>query len=168
MANSGDSIAMANGRYTPTASRASTPSASVAPLLEKNSFSESFLASMQSSGPVITGWPPRRVSTEGPLSTQVTALNSEGGGSGHVGRGRKRSVQMDPGTEMGDHAMRGMEVLAESASARRVSEAAAEEEDSPPKGMAGLTGAGPKYACAFCAKTFSRPSSLRIHTYSRE
>ncbi|NXD32698.1 YL8J protein, partial [Spelaeornis formosus] len=27
-------------------------------------------------------------------------------------------------------------------------------------------GAGPKYACAFCAKTFSRPSSLRIHTYS--
>ncbi|ORY32582.1 hypothetical protein BCR39DRAFT_450540, partial [Naematelia encephala] len=23
-----------------------------------------------------------------------------------------------------------------------------------------------KYSCSFCAKTFSRPSSLRIHTYS--
>ena len=93
-------------------------------------------------------------------------LNAEGEGSGYAGRGRKRSVQMDGDTEMADHGMRGMEVLAESA--RRVSEAAAEEEDSPPKGLAGLAGAGPKYACAYCAKTFSRPSSLRIHTYSRE
>lgn len=27
---------------------------------------------------------------------------------------------------------------------------------------------GPKYACKHCAKVFTRPSSLRIHTYSRE
>ncbi|OXH50458.1 hypothetical protein J002_04805 [Cryptococcus neoformans] len=37
----------------------------------------------------------------------------------------------------------------------------AEEKDEVPE----KTG-GPKYACTYCAKTFSRPSSLKIHTYS--
>jgi hypothetical protein len=62
-----------------------------------------------------------------------------------------------------DPGMQGMEVLAESAS--RVQE---EMDEGSPPGQVIMSGAGPKYACAFCAKTFSRPSSLRIHTYSRE
>jgi hypothetical protein len=71
--------------------------------------------------------------------------------------------------------MSGMDVLAESA--RRVSEQEQDDyrratshvypgedrEESPRPGQA-----GPKYQCAYCTKTFSRPSSLRIHTYSRE
>ena len=32
----------------------------------------------------------------------------------------------------------------------------------------GGSSSGPKYICAWCQKSFSRPSSLRIHTYSRE
>jgi hypothetical protein len=64
----------------------------------------------------------------------------------------------------GDPGMRGMEVLAESA--RRVSES--NEDKDELNGEAGGSLVGPKYTCAFCAKTFSRPSSLRIHTYSRE
>lgn len=77
----------------------------------------------------------------------------------------------------GDPGMHGMEVLAESA--RRVADAERNKaassnnassngdvESSPPK--ASGSSSGPKYTCQFCHKTFSRPSSLRIHTYSRE
>lgn len=78
----------------------------------------------------------------------------------------------------GDPGMHGMEVLAESA--RRVADAERNKtgapsnnassngdlESSSPK--AAGSSSGPKYTCQFCHKTFSRPSSLRIHTYSRE
>lgn len=77
----------------------------------------------------------------------------------------------------GDPGMHGMEVLAESA--RRVADAERNKavssnnassngdmESSPPKASGSST--GPKYTCQFCHKTFSRPSSLRIHTYSRK
>jgi len=169
-ASSGDGVAMGSSRY-PSTSRSSTPGPAPIPL-ERSSLSESSVPLAQSAGPIITGWPPRRVSHDSAMTPPGTPgihlPCSEGEGSGHAGRGRKRSAQMDVDTDMRDHAMSGMEVLAESASARRVSEAAAEDEDSPTKGMIALSGAGPKYACAFCAKTFSRPSSLRIHTYSRK
>jgi hypothetical protein len=60
-----------------------------------------------------------------------------------------------------------MDVLAESA--RRVSEAEAEADAEEKEGEDDKSGAaGPKYSCAYCLKTFSRPSSLRIHTYSRK
>lgn len=44
---------------------------------------------------------------------------------------------------------------------------AKDKEGSPPMTVIQGPG-GPKYQCGYCAKTFSRPSSLRIHTYSRE
>jgi hypothetical protein len=120
-------------------------------------------------------WPARRESAESIKSAPGISLNSDGEGGGAGGaasmRGRKRPSDdrshLDEDVEMaGDPGMRGMEVLAESA--RRVAEeerktvGSEEREGSPGKGP------GPKYTCAYCAKTFSRPSSLRIHTYSRE
>lgn len=117
-------------------------------------------------------WPARRESAESIKSAPGISLNSDGeaGGASSM-RGRKRSSDdrshLDEDVEMaGDPGMRGMEVLAESA--RRVAEeerktgGSEDREGSPGKGP------GPKYTCAYCAKTFSRPSSLRIHTYSRE
>ncbi|RSH81548.1 hypothetical protein EHS25_006170 [Saitozyma podzolica] len=118
-------------------------------------------------------WPARRESAESIKSAPGISLNSDGEGGGAGGaasmRGRKRPSDdrshLDEDVEMaGDPGMRGMEVLAESA--RRVAEeerktvGSEEREGSPGKGP------GPKYTCAYCAKTFSRPSSLRIHTYS--
>jgi hypothetical protein len=120
-------------------------------------------------------WPARRESAESIKSAPGISLNSDGEGGGAGGassmRGRKRPSDdrphLDQDVEMaGDPGMRGMEVLAESA--RRVAEeerktvGSEDREGSPGKGP------GPKYTCAYCAKTFSRPSSLRIHTYSRE
>ncbi len=89
-------------------------------------------------------------------------------------RGRKRPAGArdaeDGDVDMKDPAMSGMEILAESA--RRLSEEERKvdgvESRDPSPSKAGAGAGGPKYLCAFCAKTFSRPSSLRIHTYSRE
>jgi hypothetical protein len=79
-------------------------------------------------------------------------------------------VSEDEPETKGDPGMRGMEVLAESA--RRVADAERKdsmEDDqpagSPAKPSGGST--GPKYPCQYCKKAFTRPSSLRIHTYSR-
>jgi len=92
-----------------------------------------------------------------------------------VQRGRKRIARQDEDVhdpnQTGESDLEGedgagsMDVLAESA--HRASEVIDLKDDdrdreaSPGRGMP-----GPKYACAYCSKTFSRPSSLRIHTYS--
>jgi hypothetical protein len=68
-------------------------------------------------------------------------------------------IKFDPG-------MRGMEVLA-AESARRVADER-NDHDEPAPSPTKPSASGPKYTCTFCAKTFSRPSSLRIHTYSRK
>ena len=179
MANSGDRIPATSGFHSGPPTAHSTP-------LEKP-FPQD--CRLHPPAPLITGWPVRRVSTGSAASTPGISLNSdnEGPASAPVSvRGKKRAAETKEEADedmAGDPGMRGMEVLAESAS--RIQEAEKDHEDSdhsPTKNgsvssasgllqgtiVPGQGGAGPKYACAFCAKTFSRPSSLRIHTYSRE
>lgn len=167
MASSGDDVAMANGQFNKNPSFSSVP-------LAKSSLSEP--VPPNTAAPLITGWPSRRLSAESVISAPGISLNSDGEGLTPPSiRNKRRTVhppQNDEDVDMnGENAMRGMEVLAESA-AQRVQEAERDQDDDPLKGgminQPGGPGVGPKYACAFCAKTFSRPSSLRIHTYSRE
>lgn len=202
MAKSGDDVAMKEGRYG-----FSTEERHVSSGTEKRAEKLSGLASIRlQSKPAIQSlagtssdtptWNPqeRRESTESISSaTAHLAINSEAERERTASlRGRKRStgtrdddepkvdssfMGVDAGVGAGDPALRGMEVLAESA--RRIAaaeeeqktksveeeevEEAEEEKDEVPE----KTG-GPKYTCTYCAKTFSRPSSLKIHTYSRE
>jgi hypothetical protein len=123
------------------------------------------------------GWQPSRRSSSSSTRSASTpgmtvTLNSDDGHPPHYGHRQYYPAPPPPGP--GD-SMSGMDVLAESA--RRVSEQEQDDyrratthaypgEDrdvSPKPGQA-----GPKYQCAYCTKTFSRPSSLRIHTYSRK
>lgn len=140
MAQSGDAPAMSRGRY---------PVDSAQPTLQAT----------------------RRSSNSSTQSTHTAGmtinLNSD---DGHTPTAKYRRDLRDS-DERDGNPMGGMDVLAESA--RRVSEEEGhrrgsmtmdEREDSPKAGGPG----GPKYQCAYCSKTFSRPSSLRIHTYSRE
>jgi hypothetical protein len=100
-------------------------------------------------------------------------LNSDSEGSTAKGsRGKKRSIDgAGPSEEsidengVSESGMGGMDVLAESAerAGAAAEDGIAERDPSPPR-----NGTGPKYTCSFCQKTFSRPSSLRIHTYSRK
>ena len=183
MSRAGDDVAMASGRFNPSPSNETTPK-------QTSSLSEppSGPSGLSPQPPIITEWTTRRISTESSASTPPISQSSDTEGPVPSIRGRKRHVDggamdVDEVINMkGDPGMRGMEVLAESA--RRVSEAEGsipeDGDPSPSKagqggqgaqvGSAGQSGTvvGPKYACAFCAKTFSRPSSLRIHTYSRE
>jgi len=159
MAKSGDDVAMASGRFHPV-QEGGFP-------MDRPSLSEQIN---------ITGWPVRRASTDSVVSVPGINLNSdsEDAGPPPTSLGRKgpteaRNLGLEDGdVDMkGDPSMRGMEMLAEFA--QRVAEeerkgrTSEERDPSPGKG-----GVGPKYTCAYCAKTFSRPSSLRIHTYSRE
>ena len=134
-------------------------------LLEKSSLSE----------PGANGWMPSRRSSASSTRSASTpgmtvTLNSD---DGHPHHGHRQYYHAQPPPGPVD-SMSGMDVLAESA--RRVSEQEQDAyrqattayhiedgEESPKPGQA-----GPKYQCAYCTKTFSRPSSLRIHTYSRK
>jgi hypothetical protein len=98
--------------------------------------------------------------------------------SGNMDKTPDGSTDPDGDGEVEETGLEAMEVLAESAT--RVSEAEeadmdgdgdAEEADQE-KEVGGSSGqgstGGPKYICVHCQKLFSRPSSLRIHTYSRK
>lgn len=172
MAKSGDDVAIAQGHFNsgpPMHGKVSAP-------LEKPSASEP--VPPMSTAPLITGWPIRRVSADNviPTSAPVVSLNSDGESLTPPSlRGKKRSsaqgLREDDVEMSGQNAMRGMEVLAESAARRVEAERDHDEVEGGNLGgsvISGGPGVGPKYSCAFCAKTFSRPSSLRIHTYSRE
>lgn len=127
---------------------------------------------------------PRRDSGDSVMSSRSkheVDLGSESDDSYRHDRNRKRERHArddsvdhsSSGSTIGGRGMptSGMDVLAESA--RR---AAAAEGYSHPRGESmGVSrpvspnkAAGPKYSCGHCGKVFSRPSSLRIHTYSRE
>ena len=168
MAKSGDDVAMAGGRYTSQRFESPVSTPALGP-------------SDPGAGPppLLTGWPGRRISDDsGAPFSSLPSMRSDDGAPIPSLRGRKRSVVPRDDEDMepqGDPAMRGMEVLAESA--RRVQEAETKESEVPEQasgageqGANGVVaiGTGPKYVCSHCAKTFSRPSSLRIHTYSRE
>jgi hypothetical protein len=133
--------------------------------LEKSSLSE----------PGPAAWLPSRRSSASSTRSNSTPgvtvnLNNDDGFARHPYYPAARPP--GPGPALGD-SMSGMDMLAESA--RRVSEQdeyrrvsgyphqLEERDESPKPGQV-----GPKYQCAYCTKTFSRPSSLRIHTYSRK
>jgi hypothetical protein len=102
----------------------------------------------------------------------------------NTGSGGDNYAEEDAVGEVEDTGMDAMEVLAQGATMVSKAQADAEgdhdpdndddkdEEDRPPgRGGGGGSGPGmvvPKYACAHCSKLFTRPSSLRIHTYSRK
>lgn len=169
MANSGDDVAMANGRYHLPVSISDAPPSSI-PML-KSSLSEP--------NQVTPGTWGRRGSNESVRSVPPISLNSDNEGLGSsISIRRQRVLPSRDGDDKNTDPMRGMEILAESA--KRAAAFAqeegkrnvgSEEREVTPEGMDGMVivpgAAGPKYRCAYCAKTFSRPSSLRIHTYSR-
>jgi hypothetical protein len=161
MAKSGDDVAMAKGRYN----------SSMAMSMEMSKSEPVPPAPPLASAPLITGWNGRHPHESSPASTPGVSLKLDERDAALSGRGRKRSANEDIDMDShSDNALHGMDVLAESAS--RLQEAEREEDAELIKGgiiiQPTQPGAGPKYACAYCAKTFSRPSSLRIHTYSRE
>ncbi|KAK8864201.1 hypothetical protein IAR55_001447 [Kwoniella newhampshirensis] len=169
-AKSGDDVAMALRRHA-------SPMLNGPPSLamDKPSFSEP-LAPVQSPR---RPWPQRTESADalhpatGPAAGLGLIADDSLASRGMKRNNSRRNAEVDEDVEMqGDPAMRGMDVLAEMAN--RVAPASGEEtnlrrgseddrEDSPSKSGGA---SGPKYTCAYCAKTFSRPSSLRIHTYS--
>ncbi|KIR77382.1 hypothetical protein I306_05576 [Cryptococcus gattii EJB2] len=200
MAKSGDDVAMKEGRYgfsteerhvsSGTEKRAETLSGLASIPLQSKPAIQS-LAGTSSDTPT---WNPqeRRESTESISSaTAHLAINSEAERERTASlRGRKRLtdtrdddepkvdssfIGVDVGVGAGDPALRGMEVLAESArriaaaeeeqKAKSVEEEEVEEAEEEKDEVPEKTG-GPKYTCTYCAKTFSRPSSLKIHTYS--
>ncbi|KAL1405392.1 hypothetical protein Q8F55_009023 [Vanrija albida] len=178
MAKSGDDIAIAKGGrfFTPPMTSATAP--------ERTPEQPQQQAHQQLSAPTNPSWLTRRESTDSVRSSSSMPGHANDHSGPSVARRRsaigpsvsgpdaRRSFALeedelaDPKSDPG---MRGMEVLAESA--RRVADAerkdSSEDRDaSPSKPSSGGPSSGPKYACQYCAKTFSRPSSLRIHTYS--
>ncbi|KAK4687204.1 hypothetical protein P7C73_g2914, partial [Tremellales sp. Uapishka_1] len=94
-----------------------------------------------------------------PTTGRMPSVSSESGNEGPLLNLSSRRRKREDGEEGSDPVVDGgLDVLARVAETeKRLDD---EREDSPTKA------GGPKYGCKFCAKTFSRPSSLRIHTYS--
>ena len=152
--------------------------------------------SLSDNGVVLTGWPgpaPGADSRHVNVSNHQGSTKSRKRSVTERGEYEPRMRGSGDAAAAAD-GMSGMDILAESA--RRVSEAETRSL-TPPEGsntaalaryaspakasavaVAGASGsaksaargpgAGPRYPCDFCAKTFSRPSSLRIHRFSRE
>ncbi|OCF36968.1 hypothetical protein I316_01566 [Kwoniella heveanensis BCC8398] len=172
MAKSGDNLTMTPSRYHPSVEKLSSVG------MEKPSLSEPVPPLHLQQPPLnMPLWATRRESTDSVKS--ASALPTDPDGPLLSLRGRKRSaadikkaeieaeVEDQEMEDSSDPAMRGMEVLVAAAAEeeRKVRKSSEEDREGSPSKNGGAAG-GPKYACAFCAKTFSRPSSLRIHTYS--
>lgn len=190
MAKSGDDIAIAKGGrfFTPPVTSATAPERTPEQLQPQPQPQQQ----QQLSAPTNPSWLTRRESTDSVRSASSLPGHVFAGEPDHGGPSvpRRRSAVVPSVSKMGpdsrrsfameedeladpksDPGMRGMEVLAESA--RRVADAERKDstddrDASPSKPNSGGPSSGPKYPCQYCAKTFSRPSSLRIHTYSRE
>ncbi|WVQ99181.1 hypothetical protein IAU59_006313 [Kwoniella sp. CBS 9459] len=173
MAKSGDNLTMTPSRYHPSSV---DKLASIG--MEKASLSEPVPPLHAHQTPHnVPLWTTRRESTDSVKS--ASALPSDPEGPLLSLRGRKRSAadikkadlaaeaEDEDMEDSSDPAMRGMEVLVAAAAEeeRKVRKSSEEDREGSPSKNGGAAG-GPKYACAYCAKTFSRPSSLRIHTYS--
>lgn len=131
--------------------------------------------------PLITGWPTPREFTDNAIPSSalnITFDSGQGGQSPRSLRDKRRPAQ-PPSTlreetdiEMnGEDATHSLKIVAQTEAGRV--EAASDQGDldeSSPGAMIIRCGPDvrPEYACAYCAKRFARPSSLRIHIYSRE
>ena len=119
----------------------------------------------------IKGWTPDWPTTGDPTDTRNAGFVGPVSG-GRSGLTRKRHTGLNDGVDLDlpvDAAMRGMEMLAESAQrvsgGQRKLDATIEERD----GITGKASAGgPRYTCKECTKGFFRPSSLTTHMYSRK
>lgn len=84
-----------------------------------------------------------KVSVSGPgngASSNNISSGSSGGGDGNAHPNANANINPNPNTNTNANA----------------------------NGNTGTSISGPRYVCPACGKSFSRPSSLRIHTYSRE
>nr|ODN97778.1 hypothetical protein L204_03201 [Cryptococcus depauperatus CBS 7855] len=182
MAKSGDSIAMREGKYNSPMEGVNVEKLSLEPPPVSQKLHPAPQVAKDDT-PISPAWQTRRESAESIASaTADLSIHSEPTVERSFSlRGMKRSSSKredddESESENVDPGMRGMEVLAESATRVAAAEEESkakdvdideegdeEREESPDKGS--VVG-GPKYTCTFCAKTFSRPSSLKIHTYS--
>lgn len=168
MAKSGDNVTMGQGGrfFHPLSSSSDHPNDRDVPYIGRRESTESIMSNVSASFGTQLSAEPDQLPPAGGRRAALVAPPLPGA----------RRPSFDPVSEdelesKGDPGMRGMEVLAESA--RRVADAERKdsmEEDQPGGTSPAKTtgGTGPKYPCQYCKKAFTRPSSLRIHTYSRE
>lgn len=169
MAKSGDNVTMApGGRFFHPLSSDSHPNDRDVPYIGRRESTESIMSNISAS---FVNHLSSESDSVAPARDRRAALVAPPLPASGTRRPSFCPVSEDEPESQGDPGMRGMEVLAESA--RRVADAERRdsvEEDqpsgnSPAKPSGGST--GPKYPCQYCKKAFTRPSSLRIHTYSR-